>query len=148
MTRPTPNSLDSYPHRLTIPTRWADNDAYGHVNNSVYYFYFDTVVNKWLIENSLLEINKSEVIGLVVGTACDFFSPISFPDEVIAGLRAAKIGSSSVTYEIGLFRKAETTASAQGHFVHVYVNEKNRRPSAISGEMKIKLADITSGETG
>ena len=147
MTRPTPNSLDSYPHRLTIPTRWADNDSYGHVNNSVYYFYFDTVVNKWLIENDLLEIGKSQVIGLVVGTSCDFFSPISFPDNIIAGLRAAKIGSSSVTYEIGLFRNTETTASAQGHFVHVYVNEKNRRPTAISGEMKIKLADITSGET-
>lgn len=146
--RPTPNNLDSYPHHLTIPTRWADNDAYGHVNNSVYYFYFDTVVNKWLIENSLLEINKSEVIGLVVGTACDFFSPIRFPDEIIAGLRAAKIGSSSVTYEIGLFRNNETTASAQGHFVHVYVNEKNRRPTAISDEMKTMLMGIASSETG
>ena len=142
MTRPTPNSLDSYPHRLTIPTRWADNDAYGHVNNSVYYFYFDTVVNKWLIENGLLEIGKSDVIGLVVGTACDFFAPISFPDTVVAGLRAAKIGASSVTYEIGLFRNNETTASAQGHFVHVYVNEKTRRPSPMSDRMKEKLEGI------
>ena len=144
MSRPSPSTLDSYPHRLTLPTRWADNDSYGHVNNAVYYFYFDTIVNKWLIDNGLLKINKSDVIGLVVGTACDFFAPISFPDTVVAGLRAAKVGSSSVTYEIGLFRNAETTASAQGSFVHVYVNEKNRRPTAISDKMKTKLADITS----
>jgi len=144
VSRPTPNSLDSYPHHLTIPTRWADNDVYGHVNNSVYYFYFDTVVNKWLIENGLLEIGKSELIGLVVGTSCDYFSPISFPDEIVAGLRAAKIGSSSVTYEIGLFRNNETTASAQGTFVHVYVDEKNRRPSSISDKMQEKLREISS----
>lgn len=145
--RATPNSLDSYPHHLTIPTRWADNDAYGHVNNSVYYFYFDTVVNKWLIENGLLEIGKSDTIGLVVGTSCDYFAPISFPDDVVAGLRAAKVGSSSVTYEIGLFRNDETTASAQGSFVHVYVNEKNRRPTAISAMMKRKLGEITPWQT-
>jgi len=144
--RPTPDSLDSYPHHLTIPTRWADNDVYGHVNNSVYYFYFDTVVNKWLIENDLLELGKSDVIGLVVETSCDYFSPISFPDNVVAGLRAAKIGSSSVTYEIGLFRNAEITASAQGSFVHVYVDEKNRRPVSISDKMKEKLKTIL-GET-
>ena len=142
MTRPTPNALDSYPHHLTIPTRWADNDVYGHVNNSVYYFYFDTVVNKWLVDNGLLEIGKSEVIGLVVGTSCDYFAPISFPDTVVAGLRAAKVGSSSVTYEIGLFRNDETTASAQGSFVHVYVDEKNRRPSPLSDMMKEKLKNL------
>ncbi|GGX63409.1 thioesterase [Litorimonas cladophorae] len=141
--RATPNSLNSYPHHLTIPTRWADNDAYGHVNNSVYYFYFDTVVNKWLIENGLLEIGQSDTIGLVVGTSCDYFAPISFPDDVVAALRAAKVGSSSVTYEIGLFRNEETTASAQGSFVHVYVDEKNRRPTAISAMMKEKLGEIT-----
>jgi len=140
--RPTPNSLDSYPHHLTIPTRWADNDVYGHVNNSVYYFYFDTVVNKWLIENGLLEIGKSDVIGLVVGTSCDYFAPMSFPDTVVAGLRAAKIGSSSVTYEIGLFRNDETTASAQGTFVHVYVDEKTRRPAPLSDQMKDTLKKI------
>ena len=145
MSRPTPNTLDSYPHRLTLPTRWADNDVYGHVNNSVYYFYFDTVVNRWLIDNGLLEIGKSETIGLVVGTSCDYFSPISFPDNVVAGLRAAKIGSSSVTYEIGLFRNDEATASAQGTFVHVYVNEETRRPAPISDLMKAKLEQIASG---
>ena len=142
MSRPTPNSLDSYPHHLTLQTRWADNDVYGHVNNSVYYFYFDTVVNRWLIDNGLLEIGKSETIGLVVGTACDYFAPMSFPDNIVAGLRAAKIGSSSVTYEIGLFRNEESMASAQGHFVHVYVDEKNRRPTQISDKMKEKLKNL------
>jgi acyl-CoA thioester hydrolase len=142
MSRATPNTLHSYPHHLTIPTRWADNDVYGHVNNSVYYFYFDTVVNKWLIDNGLLEIGKSDNIGLVVGTSCDYFAPISFPDNVVAGLRAARVGSSSVTYEIGLFRNDETTASAQGSFVHVYVDEKNRRPTLISAMMKEKLGEI------
>jgi acyl-CoA thioester hydrolase len=144
VTRPTPDTRDSYPHHLPLQTRWADNDVYGHVNNSVYYFYFDTVVNKWLIENGLLEIGKSETIGLVVGTSCDYFAPISFPDSVTAGLRAAKVGSSSVTYEIGLFRNNETTASAQGHFVHVYVDEKSRRPVKISDGMRTKLASISS----
>lgn len=143
--KPTPNTLDSYPHHLPIQTRWADNDSYGHVNNAVYYFYFDTVVNRWLIDNGLLELGKSEIIGLVVGTACDYFAPMSFPDVITAGLRAAKVGSSSVTYEIGLFRNAETTASAQGSFVHVYVEEKTRRPAPISAEMKEKLAEITLG---
>lgn len=140
--RPTPNNFESYPYHCAIQTRWADNDVYGHVNNSVYYFYFDTVVNKWLIENGLLEIGKSETIGLVVGTSCDYFAPISFPDSITAGLRAAKIGTSSVTYEIGLFRNAEMTSSAQGSFVHVYVDEKNRRPSPLSDMMKEKLKNL------
>ena len=145
MSRPTPNSLNSYPYHLTLQTRWADNDVYGHVNNSVYYFYFDTVVNRWLIDNGLLEIGKSETIGLVVGTSCDYFAPMSFPDSITAGLRAAKVGSSSVTYEIGLFRNDETAASAQGSFVHVYVDEKNRWPAPISAMMKEKLKYL-SGE--
>jgi len=101
-------------------------------------------VNKWLIENGLLEVGKSETIGLVVGTSCDYFAPISFPDTVVAGLRAAKVGSSSVTYEIGLFRNDETTASAQGSFVHVYVDEKTRRPVKISDTMRKTLGEITS----
>ena len=99
-------------------------------------------MNRWLIDNGLLEIGKSETIGLVVGTSCDYFSPISFPDKIVAGLRAAKVGSSSVTYEIGLFRNDETTASAQGSFVHVYVDEKTRRPVKISEWMKDSLTQI------
>ncbi|MGJ8564675.1 MAG: acyl-CoA thioesterase [Alphaproteobacteria bacterium] len=145
MPKPTPNALASYPHRLAIPTRWNDNDVYGHVNNSVYYFYFDTVVNKWLIENGLLEIGKSETVGLVVETGCSYFAPITFPDNVAAGLRVSKIGTSSVRYEIGLFRNDETTASAQGHFIHVYVDEATRRPVPLSDKMRGKLQEIYHG---
>ena len=101
------------------------------------------MVNHWLIENGLLEIGRSETIGLVVETGCSYFAPISFPDDVVAGLRVGKIGTSSVRYEIGLFRNDQTSASAQGHFVHVYVDDKTRRPSAISADMRTKLADLS-----
>jgi len=137
LSKATAHKLSDYKYRLTLPTRWNDNDVYGHVNNAVYYFYFDTVVNRFLIENDLLEIGKSDMIGLVVDTGCSFFAPMSFPDDVTAALRVAKIGQSSVRYEIGLFRNQETVASAQGHFVHVYVDEKTRRPAAIAQAMKV-----------
>jgi len=142
VSKPAPHTLSDYPHHLTIPTRWADNDVYGHVNNSVYYFYFDTVVNKWLLDNGLLEIGTADVVGLVVETSCSYFAPISFPDNVVAGLRVAKLGNSSVRYDIGLFRNNETEASAQGHFVHVYVDEKTRRPVKISDIMRETLTEI------
>ena len=142
MTRATPHTLTDYPHSLVIPTRWADNDVYGHINNSVYYFYFDTVVNRFLIDNGLLEIGKSETIGLVVETGCSYFAPVSFPDDITAALRVAKLGSSSVTYEIALFKNDDITAAAQGHFVHFYVDEKTRRPVAIDENMRAKLEVI------
>lgn len=142
MSRPTPDSLQDYKYFLDIQTRWADNDVYGHVNNSVYYFYFDTVVNEYLISKGLLDIEQSDTIGLVVKTACDYFASISFPDMVKAGLRVGRIGSSSVTYEIGLFRNAEETAAAQGQFTHVYVNRETRRPVAISEEMRSTLTRL------
>lgn len=141
--RPSPHQKSDYPHHLLIPTRWADNDIYGHINNSVYYFYFDTVVNRWLVDNGLLAVGQSEVIGLVVGTSCDYFAPAAFPDNITAGLRATRVGSSSVTYEVGLFRNDETTAIAQGTFVHVYVNEKTRRPVTISDDMRTKLTQLS-----
>ena len=96
MTRPTAESRNAYRHFRAIPTRWADNDVYGHVNNVVYYSYFDTVVNQYLVEQGALDIEKSAVIGLVVETQCQYFSPITFPDVVHAGLRVAKLGNSSV----------------------------------------------------
>lgn len=142
MPKPTPHSRSDYKHFLAIPTRWADNDVYGHVNNSVYYFYFDTVVNAFLIDQGLIEIGKSETVGLVVETGCSFFAPIIFPDIVHAGLRVTKLGNSSVRYEIGLFRNDEDTASAQGHFVHVYVDEVSRRPVTISDQMRSILTQI------
>ncbi len=143
MKKPSPHHLSDYKHRLLIPTRWNDNDIYGHINNAVYYFYFDTVVNRFLIDNNLLTLGHSPIIGLVVDTGCSYFAPIQFPDDVTAGLRIAKLGNSSVRYEIALFRNDEITASAQGHFVHVYVDEKTRNPVAISDEMRAKLSLIT-----
>lgn len=142
MSRPTPNTRDAYAHHLIIPTRWGDNDVYGHVNNVVYYAYFDTVVNQYLIDAGVLRIGESETIGLVVETGCSYFSPISFPDPVTAGLRVTKVGSSSVRYEIGLFRGDDTTAAAQGHFVHVYVDEATRKPTPIPQSLRDALAPL------
>lgn len=140
--KPTPDNLESYPHRLSIPTRWADNDVYGHVNNAVYYFYFDTVVNTWLIDRGLLEIGVSEMVSLVVQTGCSYFAPLKFPEVITAGLRVAKVGSSSIRYEIGLFGEGQTTAAAQGHFVNVYVDEKNNKPTPIPDIMRQALGEL------
>ena len=132
----------SVPHLLAVPTRWIDNDVYGHVNNVVYYSYFDTVVNGYLISSGALDIEKSPVIGLVVETQCRYFKPITFPDAVHAGLRVARLGKSSVRYEIGIFRNDEETAAAQGHFVHVYVDRENRRPTTLPPVMREALERI------
>lgn len=126
--RPAPLRRTDFPHFLQITTRWGDNDAYGHVNNAVYYFYFDTVVNRFLIEQGGLDIKQSPVIGLVVETGCNYFSPIAYPETVHAGLRVEHVGNSSVRYRIGLFRNDDDTASAQGHFVHVYVDRASSKP--------------------
>jgi acyl-CoA thioester hydrolase len=140
MHKPTPEPRTSYRHFRAITTRWMDNDVYGHVNNVVYYSYFDTVVNQYLLEQGVLDIERSTVIGLVVETQCNYFSPITFPDSVHAGLRVAKLGSSSVRYEVGLFRNDDAMASAQGHFVHVYVDRATRRPTALPEDLRQALA--------
>jgi len=132
----------AYRHFLSIPTRWIDNDVYGHVNNVTYYSYFDTVVNKWLIDQGLLDIEKSPVIGLVVETGCAYFRPIAFPDTIAAGLRVAHIGRTSVRYEVGLFRNDEPAIAAAGHFVHVYVERASNRPAPLGGEMRAALAGL------
>lgn len=134
-----------YRHFLSIPTRWMDNDVYGHVNNVVYYSYFDTVVNQWLISAGLLDIGASPTIGLVVETQCRYFAPIAFPDRVDAGLRVARIGRSSVRYEVGLFRNDEPQASAEGHFVHVYVNRATTRPTPLADPMRNALSRLLVG---
>ncbi len=118
----------AYPHFLAITTRWMDNDAYRHVNNVVYYSFFDTVVNRYLIEAGVLDIENSPVIGLVVETHCRYFAPVAFPDTVHAGLRVARLGNSSVRYEIGLFRNDDAQTAACGDFVHVYVDRQTQRP--------------------
>jgi acyl-CoA thioester hydrolase len=140
--REAPETRDRYRRFLTIPTRWMDNDVYGHVNNVVYYSYFDTVVNGYLISSGALNIERSQVVGLVVETRCRFFRPVAFPDAVHAGLRVARLGTSSVRYEIGIFRNDEDAAAAQGHFVHVYVDRETRKPTSLPPEMRAALERI------
>ena len=120
----------------TISTRWMDNDVYGHVNNVVYYSWFDTAVNRLLVVNGLLDIHHGKIIGLVAETGCRYFSPTAFPDEIQAGVRVAHVGTSSVRYEIGLFRNAEEEAAAVGHFVHVYVDRETKRPVPVDEKMR------------
>jgi acyl-CoA thioester hydrolase len=132
----------AFPHFLAIPTRWMDNDAYGHINNVTYYSFFDTVVNRYLIDHAALDIEQSEVIGVVVETMCRFTASLAFPDAVDAGLRVAHIGNSSVRYEIGIFRASEDIAAASGHFIHVYVDRGTRRPVPIPANMRAALQRI------
>lgn len=135
-------SRDDYKHFAPIQTRWMDNDVYAHVNNVVYYSYFDTVVNAYLVNEGALNVEKSEVIGLVVETGCDYFAPAAFPDALEGALRVARIGTSSVRYELGIFRQGETTPIAEGHFIHVYVARDTRRPIALPGAFRRALGKI------
>ena len=142
MSKPAAEARTAYSHFLSIPTRWMDNDVYRHVNNVVYYSYFDTAVNHYLMSEGVLDIETSTVIGLVVETACQYFSPIAFPDVVDAGLRVARLGNSSVRYEVGIFRNGAVSASAQGHFVHVYVDRTTGRPTALPEALRTALQKI------
>jgi len=126
-----------------ITTRWMDNDAYGHVNNVVYYSWFDTAVNAHLIEQGVLDIHKGETIGLVVETHCNYFAPLAFPQTVEAGIRVAHRGTSSVRYEVGLFAEGEPLTAARGHFVHVYVNKESRRPQPLPNHFIQVLEKLT-----
>ena len=136
----------AYRHFQEITSRWADNDAYGHVNNVVYYSWFDTVVNAFLIERAVLDIHGGETIGLVVETGCSYFASLAFPQAVQAGLRVAHIGNSSIRYEIGLFAHGSDTAAAQGHFVHVMVDRHTRRPVAVPANLLAVLSDLKAPE--
>jgi acyl-CoA thioester hydrolase len=140
--REVPQRRADYRHFHTIATRWIDNDAYGHVNNVVYYAYFDTVVNEYLVRTGVLDIGRGAVIGLVVETQCRYFSELAFPQTVHAGLRVARLGNSSVRYEIGIFADDEESACAQGHFVHVYVDRESRRPTALPPALRAALERI------
>ncbi|MFN3819371.1 acyl-CoA thioesterase [Blastomonas sp.] len=126
----------------TITTRWSDNDIYGHVNNSVYYFWFDTAVNEYLIRAGALDIHAGETIGLVVETGCAYFAPTAFPDTIHAGIRVDHIGSSSVRYAVGLFRNDDEDAAAAGHFTHVYVGRDTRRPAPLPDALRTALEAI------
>jgi acyl-CoA thioester hydrolase len=122
---------DTYKVWREIGTRWADNDAYGHVNNTVHYQWFDTVVNAWLIEQGLLDIEKGDPIGLVVETGCRYARSIAYPEAVDVGIVVDRIGRSSVRYRIGIFRPGDSEAAAEGHFTHVYVGRESRRPAPL-----------------
>jgi acyl-CoA thioester hydrolase len=137
-----PLSRDAYPAFLAIPTRWMDNDTYGHVNNVTYYAYFDTVVNEHLIRTGGLDIRYGAALGIVVETACRFHKPLSFPDIVDAGLRVTAIGRSSVRYEIGLFRQGDDAPAATGRFVHVWVDREQRRPLAVPATIRRALEPL------
>ncbi len=134
---------NDYRHFITIPTRWMDNDVYGHVNNVQYYSYFDTAVNRYLIDQGVLDIYHSEVIGLVVETQCKYMRSIAFPEDVIAGVAVTKLGNSSVRYDIGLFKGDEQEPAAQGHFVHVYVDRASQRPVPLPTPLRNVLEQIS-----
>ena len=138
----TPAPRTTYKVFRTIGTRWMDNDAYGHVNNVVYYSWFDTAVNGYLIEQGVLDIHRGDTIGLVVQTRCNYFSAIAFPQAVRAGVRVAHLGRSSVRYEIGLFADDESLSAARGYFVHVYVDRHTRRPVPLPGPLKSVLEEL------
>jgi acyl-CoA thioester hydrolase len=133
-----------YPHFLVIPTRWMDNDVYGHVNNVVYYSYFDTVINDYLVRAGGLDIQASPVVGVCAESYCRYRAPIAFPEPVEAGLRVGHLGRTSVRYEIGLFKEGEDEAAAQGHFVHVFVARRTMTPAPIPERMRAALERIAA----
>jgi acyl-CoA thioester hydrolase len=150
---PPGNRMSERPARLTradfrsfrpMPTRWMDNDVYGHVNNVVYYSYFDTAVNGYLIENGVLDIEKSEIVGLVAETGCTYFASVAFPDQLDVGLAVSRLGRSSVTYAIAIFRAGEEEAAAQGRFVHVYVERASGRPVEIPAHIHEALSRLAT----
>lgn len=137
--RPAPRPRGDFRRFRAIATRWMDNDVYGHVNNVVYYSYFDTAVNGYLIDAGVLDIHAGPVIGLVVETQCRYFAPLAFPQTIEAGLRVASLGRSSVRYEVGLFAQGDVTSAAHGHFVHVYVDRATRRPVDLPAALRQAL---------
>ena len=140
--RTTPEPRSAYHVFRSIGTRWMDNDVYGHVNNVVYYSWFDTAVNAYLIEQGVLDIERGTTIGLVVETQCNYFAPLAFPQTVEAGLRVARLGGSSVRYEVGLFAQGAPQTAAAGHFVHVYVDRTTRRPVPLPEPLRAALQPL------
>jgi acyl-CoA thioester hydrolase len=130
---------EAYPHHLAIPTRWNDNDVYGHVNNVEYYAFFDTVINDYLIREGGLDIHRGAVIGVCAESHCGYSDSLAFPETVVAGLRVGKLGRSSVRYEIGLFGEGRDDAAAEGWFVHVFVDREQRRPVDIPSGLRAAL---------
>ena len=142
-----PSHISQYNYFCQLSTRWNDNDIYGHMNNIIYYALFDTAVNKWLIKNKLIDIKNGQNIGLIVQSGCNYFSSFEYPENINAGIRVTKIGKSSVRYEVGLFKEKEELSSADGFFIHVYVDRKTNKPIALNYDFKNAL-DIIFVETG
>jgi len=143
-----PDHRDGYRHFLLIPTRWMDNDVYGHVNNVVYYSYFDTVINNYLIHAGKLDIHGGPVIGIAAESFCRFSASLAFPETVEAGLAVGRLGSRSVTYLIGLFKKDREEAAARGHFVHVFVDRATMRPVEIPASIREALVPLLRDQAG
>jgi acyl-CoA thioester hydrolase len=135
-----------YPHRLAIQTRWKDNDVYGHVNNAEYYSYFDTAINAWLIREGGLDIERGPIIGLCVESHCEYHSALTFPDQIEVGLRVGKLGKSSVRYELAIFLAGEDEVTAEGHFVHVFVDRETRKPTSIPEPIRGALERLLVSE--
>jgi len=135
-------SRAAYRHWTRIQTRWSDNDIYGHANNAVFYQWFDTAINGWLVENGLLDIVNGNPIGLVVETGCRYAASLAYPQVVEIGLMVERLGSSSVTYRLGVFAEGGESAAAEGHFTHVYVDSASRRPKPLSPEWRQRLATL------
>ena len=146
MTKQRPHDRSDYACFTTITTRWNDNDPYAHVNNVVYYEWFDTAINEYLIKKGVLDVENGEMVGLVVKTGCNYFVPVSFPDVIHAGIRVAKLGNSSVGYQVGIFRNDDEEAAAQGEFVHVYVNRKSRQPVSLPTPLREALKPLQIGK--
>ena len=142
--RPQRSRRADYACFVGLDTRWADNDVYGHVNNAAYYAFFDTAVNRILVEAGALDITRSETVGLVVANACDYFASLAFPDRIEVGLRVAAIGRSSVQYRLGVFREGESEAAAQGAFTHVYVDRATQKPVEIPAAFRRVLETMAS----
>lgn len=142
--RPTAPARADYPLFREITTRWMDNDVYGHVNNAVYYSFFDTVVSGYLLESGAVDPHKGDVIGLAVESKCNYFASVGFPDLVIGGLRVDRIGTSSVQYGVGIFANDQEHAAAAGHFIHVYVDAETRRPVPIPDHIRAVLTPISA----
>jgi acyl-CoA thioester hydrolase len=143
VSRETPATRSEFKHWREFTTRWADNDAYGHVNNTVYYQWFDSAVNAWLVEQGLLDIQTGDPIALVVETRCAYFAPLEFPQNVEVGLAVSQVGRSSMRYRIGVFARGAAEAAAQGEFVHVMVDRKTRRPVEIPEGWRIALESLS-----
>ena len=139
MSRAEPRGRAKYRHFTRIAMRWADNDVYGHVNNTVYYEWFDTAVNQWLVGEGLLDIQQGDPIGLVVETSCVYFAPLTFPGDIEVGISVERLGTSSVTYRLGVFGAGIDEPAAQGQFTHVYVSRETRRPVPLPDAWRTRL---------